>query len=561
MEQFIEASKPEEIAEAPTAEDAARAAQEAGWAKPTPFNYDIDTNEVKEWAAVAPKYEWKDEFGEVGPPVPELEDQLFRNDYITRVGYKLDALNAIDVTCESKDAIKPILDWKDAGLHPVILENIQLCMYARPTPIQSYAVPTILRGHDLLGIAQTGCGKTDAFLIPILSKLMGKAKKLAAPRPYAESFDAATHTVRAEPLVLVVCPTRELATQIFDEARRLCYRSMLRPCREDLQKGCDILIGTPGRILDFMNQPHVLSLRRADELLDSSWEQEFSRLMSGGDVNEDADHHYLMFSATFNKACRKLARTYLGEEHVRIRIGRPGSTHINVAQQLLFVEDRSKKQALYDLIMSMLPIRTLIFVNTKDQVDFVDDFLYNMGLPSTSIHSGRTQIEREDAIRAFRTAKAPIMVTTSLSARGLDIANVMHVINYDLPRGDDAIGQYGLATSFYNDGDSDIGSALVMILMETSQKIPDFLQHFTASDNALVFVDDSNDSQDDDADEENGTHGGGGTWGSQEPAQDGWGASEETQKGVKETLDDVAAGFLRDSAWATQSQQEPTNNW
>lgn len=102
---------------------------------------------------------------------------------------------------------------------------------------------------------------------------MGKAKKLAAPRPYAESFDAATHTVRAEPLVLVVCPTRELATQIFDEARRLCYRSMLRPCvayggaplrlqREDLQKGCDILIGTPGRILDFMNQPHVLSLRR-----------------------------------------------------------------------------------------------------------------------------------------------------------------------------------------------------------------------------------------------------------------------------------------------------------
>ncbi|KAJ5820329.1 ATP-dependent RNA helicase ded1 [Penicillium riverlandense] len=586
MEQFAEDSKPEETMETPapappTTEDAARAAQEAGWTKPIPFNYDIDTKEVREWAAVAPKYEWKDEFGEVGPPVPELEDQLFRNDFITRVGYKLDALNAIDVTCESKDAIKPILDWKDAGLHPVMLENIQLCMYARPTPIQSYGVPAILRGHDLIGIAQTGCGKTDTFLIPILSKLMGKAKKLAAPRPYAESFDAATHTVRAEPLVLVVCPTRELATQIFDEARRLCYRSMLRPCvayggapirlqREDLQKGCDILIGTPGRILDFMNQPHVLSLRRvrytvvdeADELLDSSWEQEFVRLMSGGDVNEDADHHYLMFSATFNKACRKLARTYLGEEHVRIRIGRPGSTHINVAQQILFVEDRSKKQALYDLIMSMLPIRTLIFVNTKDQVDFVDDFLYNMGLPSTSIHSGRTQIEREDAIRAFRTAKAPVMATTSLSARGLDIANVMHVINYDLPRGDDAIGQYvhrigrtarigneGLATSFYNDGDSDMGNDLVKILMETGQKIPDFLQHFTPSDNILVFDDDSNDSQDGDADEGNGTQGG------------GWGASEEPQNGFKEPLVDVASNSLGGSTWATQAQQEPTNNW
>lgn len=118
-----------------------------------------------------------------------------------------------------------------------------------------------------------GSGKTAAFLIPILSKLMGKAKKLAAPRPYVEDFNPAQHAVCAEPLVLIICPTRELATQIFDEARRLCYRSMLRPCvayggaplrlqREDLQKGCDILIGTPGRILDFMRQPHVLTLRR-----------------------------------------------------------------------------------------------------------------------------------------------------------------------------------------------------------------------------------------------------------------------------------------------------------
>lgn len=120
----------------------------------------------------------------------------------------------------------------------------------------------------------TGSGKTGAYLIPILSKLMGKAKKLAAPRPnVAESFDPKAEGVRAEPLVLIVCPTRELATQIFDDARRLCYRSMLRPCvvyggaparfqRDELRKGCDILIGTPGRIIDFMGQPHLLSLRR-----------------------------------------------------------------------------------------------------------------------------------------------------------------------------------------------------------------------------------------------------------------------------------------------------------
>lgn len=123
-------------------------------------------------------------------------------------------------------------------------------------------------------LTRLGSGKTGAFLIPILSKLMGKAKKLAAPRPnLAEGWDPNNDAVRAEPLVLIVCPTRELATQIFDDARRLCYRSMLRPCvvyggaparfqREELQKGCDLLIGTPGRLLDFMRQSHVLSLRR-----------------------------------------------------------------------------------------------------------------------------------------------------------------------------------------------------------------------------------------------------------------------------------------------------------
>jgi ATP-dependent RNA helicase DDX3X len=172
-----------------------------------------------------------------------------------------------------------------------MLENIRLCQYDRPTAVQSYAIPAVLKNQDLIAVAQTGkfgvfdidevqilihigSGKTGAFLIPILSKLMGKARKLAAPRPSAlHGFDPASDAIRAEPLVLIVCPTRELAYQIFDEARRLCYRSMLRPCvayggapariqREELQKGCDILIATPGRLLDFMQQTHVLSLRR-----------------------------------------------------------------------------------------------------------------------------------------------------------------------------------------------------------------------------------------------------------------------------------------------------------
>ena len=187
-------------------------------------------------------------------------------------------------------------------MHPAILDNIVLCGYDRPTPIQAYTIPSILNGHDLIAVAQTGSGKTAAFLIPILSKLMGKAKKLGAARPNpVQDFDPQVHGVTAEPLVLVIVPTRELAVQIFDEARRLCYRSMLRPCVaygggpfkdqwRELSRGCDILVGTPGRLIDFMSRNNILSLRRvrytvideADEMVGHDWQDELGTLLSGG---------------------------------------------------------------------------------------------------------------------------------------------------------------------------------------------------------------------------------------------------------------------------------------
>lgn len=203
-----------------------------------------------------------------------------------------------------------------------MLENVKLAGYLVPTPIQQYCLPAVFKGFDIVACAQTGMlavsstivvldtnptckigsGKTAAFLIPVLSKLMGKAKKLAAPRPNPVTFQPGiTPPVRAEPLVLIVCPSRELATQIFDEARRFCYRTMLRPCvvygggpvveqTMQLAKGCDVLIGTPGRLCDFINRPHVLTLKRlrymvideADEMLHSDWETELNKIMSGG---------------------------------------------------------------------------------------------------------------------------------------------------------------------------------------------------------------------------------------------------------------------------------------
>ena len=253
---------------------------------------DTDDFESAQFAANAQRYEWSDEYGDVGPEDKELEKMLFGADDKMEVGEHLQKLTGISVTVESENTIKPIIKFDDAGLHPVVRRNVELCGFIVPTPIQAYCLPAVLKNLDVIGIAQTGkshsvipwyqhaykitgSGKTAAYLIPTISKLMGKAKKLCGPRPNvtAPDFDIKLHGVRAEPLILVVVPTRELATQIFDEARRLCYRSMLRPCviyggaptgeqAQQLRKGCDVLIATPGRLMDFLERGSLLSLSR-----------------------------------------------------------------------------------------------------------------------------------------------------------------------------------------------------------------------------------------------------------------------------------------------------------
>ncbi|TVY86315.1 ATP-dependent RNA helicase, partial [Lachnellula willkommii] len=464
-----------------------------------------------QWASNAVVYEWREEYGDVGPRFPDLEKQLFGSEFHVRQGIEFKKIAELNVFQEGTLHLSPIRNFEDAGLHPVMLENVKLAGYTVPTPIQQYTFPAVFKNWDIVACAQTGSGKTAAFLIPILSKLMGKAKKLAAPRPNPATFISGVHApVRAEPLVLIVCPTRELATQIFDEARRFCYRTMLRPCVVygggpiaeqciQLEKGCDVLIATPGRLCDFINRPAKLTLKRlkymvideADEMLTSDWDVELNQIMCGGD-QEEGNINYLMFSATFPKIAQELATKHLAPNHVRIRVGRAGSSHMNIKQDIIYVEPSMKFQALWDLLMSGPPARTIIFVNSKRTADEVDDFLFNKDLPCTSIHADRTQREREDSIRAFRMGKAPVLIATPVSARGLDIHFVAHVINYDLPSAQHGgiqdyihrigrtgrIGNLGLATSFFNERDSDLSEALVKILLETRQHIPDFLEPY-----------------------------------------------------------------------------------
>ncbi|KAH4061120.1 hypothetical protein HBH49_011000 [Parastagonospora nodorum] len=521
------------------AEDLARA-KAAGWADPIPFNYEAavpgtadpeESHDTVAWLSDAVIYAWDDDFGDVGAPNPELEKMLFADEFLQRAGTSLGMLGNYNVEVTGPEPVKPVKEFDDAGLHPVMSENIKLCQYRFPTPIQSYCIPAVLSGRDVIGVAQTGSGKTAAFLIPILSRLMGKARQLAAPRPNPARYNPQTDRVRAEPLVLVVCPTRELACQIFDEARRLCYRTMLRPCviyggapsrnqREQLEMGCDILIATPGRLMDFMGNISLLSLKRlkytiideADELLSNGWEEIMEKLFQGGgDINSDGDHTYLMFSATFPKEARRLAKEYMEEDAVRIKVGRVGSTHENIKQQIVYVAESEKNQALFDLIFSEEPGRILVFTNSKFKCDTVDDFIYNKGLPVTSMHSDRTQREREDALRSFRTGRCPIMVATGVSARGLDVANIKHVINYDLPSTQHGgiteyihrigrtarIGNEGKATSFFNDRNDDLGEDLCKILIEAKQEIPEFLEQFKPENPEAIEWHDGTDDESD----------------------------------------------------------------
>ncbi|KAK7551652.1 DEAD/DEAH box RNA helicase [Phyllosticta citricarpa] len=494
------------------------------------------------WLSSAARYEWCGEFGEVGPVNEELEKELFRPENAMETGESWDAFTQYEVSVEGGAELLPATSFEAAGLHPVMKDNVtRLCKYEKTTPIQAYCIPAILNARDVVAIAQTGSGKTAAYLVPIISRLMGQAAKRAAPRPDPATYNAATDRVRAEPLVIIIVPARELAAQIFDEARRLCYRSMLRPCviygggppaaqLAELQKGCDVLIATPGRMVDFMNRPDVLSLNRvkftvideADELMDGDWEDDIQKILGGGDTNEDADHLYFMFSATFPKEARRLAREYMSEDYVRIRVGRAGSTHSNITQRVYLVEEHQKDNALYDLVTSLPPSRTIVFVNSKRKAEMVDDFLYNKSLPVTSIHADRTQREREDAIRAFRNGSAPLLVATGVMARGLDVGNVGHVINYDLPSatyggiqeyvhriGRTArIGNTGLATSFYNDRNEDIAEDLAKLLVEHNQEFPDFLESVRPAEGEPVEWDDKTDEEDEaNSNAEDGTNG------------------------------------------------------
>ncbi|KIW07876.1 uncharacterized protein PV09_01789 [Verruconis gallopava] len=510
-------------------EDASARARDHGYGARVEYNYSQNENHRK--VAKYKRCDWvaTGDLGIFAPRHPELEKELFPDERTYGKGQNIDILENVKIDIIGENPVKPIETFEEMGLHPVMMETLRLMHYIEPTAIQKHVIPAVLQLRDLVVSAQTGSGKTVAYLCPIFSHLMGRAHSICAPKWNPSQYDPRVDIFRAEPLVLIILPTRELAWQVFDECRCLCYRAGLRPCivyggapmveqREELLKGCDILVSTPGRLRDFLKDPRVLSLHRvrftvideADELMHEDWADDLETVLSGANLNEDSDHIFMMFSATFPSKYRGIAKKFMASDYLRIKAGRCGSAHANITQKVIWVDNDRKTEAVSDALFAHPPGRTIIFVNSKSVADKLDDFLFNLHLPCAALHSDRTQNEREDAISGFRSGATPILITTGVAARGIDVANVLHVINYDLPStshgGIDEyvhrigrtgrLGHLGLATSFYNERNDDLAPDLVKILMETNQEIPDFLEDFKPTDGSVIFDEGDSDVED-----------------------------------------------------------------
>ncbi|EDV94811.1 ATP-dependent RNA helicase bel isoform X2 [Drosophila grimshawi] len=436
-----------------------------------------------------------------------LETELFG---VGNTGINFDKYEDIPVEATGQNVPPHITSFDDVQLTEIIRNNVNLARYDKPTPVQKYAIPIIISGRDLMACAQTGSGKTAAFLVPILNQMYEHG--LSAPPQNNRQYSRR----KQFPLGLVLAPTRELATQIFEEAKKFAYRSRMRPAvlyggnntseqMRELDRGCHLIVATPGRLEDMITRGKVglenirfLVLDEADRMLDMGFEPQIRRIVEQLNMPPTGQRQTLMFSATFPKQIQELASDFLSN-YIFLAVGRVGSTSENITQTLLWVYDQDKRSYLLDLLSSIRDgpeyskdNLTLIFVETKKGADSLEEFLYQCNHPVTSIHGDRTQKEREEALRCFRSGDCPILVATAVAARGLDIPHVTHVINFDLPTDVEEyvhrigrtgrMGNLGVATSFFNDKNRNICSDLLELLIETKQEIPGFLEEMLSSD-------------------------------------------------------------------------------
>jgi len=343
------------------------------------------------------------------------------------------------------------MTFAELGLSPEVLKAVEELGYASPTPIQAAAIPVVLSGRDILAAAQTGTGKTAAFTLPLLSRLRVHANNSASP---------AMHPVRA----LILTPTRELADQVSASVSQynkyLPLRSTvvfggmsMEPQKEALRRGVEVLVATPGRLLDhieqktvMLNRVEMLILDEADRMLDMGFIQDIRRIMS----LLPASRQTLLFSATFAPEIKKLAADFMRDPEL-VEVARQNATSDTIEQVVYAVDAARKRHLLVHLLQARNIAQVIVFCRTRQGAEQLTRELKRDGLAAEAIHGDKAQSQRLETLSAFKDGQVRVLVATDVAARGLDIEELPFVVNFELPNSPEdyvhRIGRTGRAGS------------------------------------------------------------------------------------------------------------------
>uniref|UniRef100_A0A1I7SAR6 RNA helicase n=1 Tax=Bursaphelenchus xylophilus TaxID=6326 RepID=A0A1I7SAR6_BURXY len=450
------------------------------------------------------------------PFVPEERgiDEIFGEDKLVQNSYQHIFEDDEPILVEGLQEPPLIVErWSDVKLNAQLMKNIENCGYVKPRMIQSYAIPLILEGHDLKAQAETGSGKSAAFLIPIVNELaeMGEAKR--ADRG------------KNQPLALIIEPTRELAVQLYEQARKLAHGTGVTCCRaygqfqttanaQEIFRGCDICVGTPGRLKHFMmdgtlcgSKLKFLVLDEADRLLSEGFPEEIDAILQVKTFRKREDRQNLFFSATFNDEVEGIASSMLKPEKVFVHCKSLVAANHRVQQYFYECAGNDKKDYAVKIIKEILAEykdkngpgspkpRILLFVQYKRTADILAFFLCANEMNALSLNGDRPQQLREQALLEFRQRKCTLLVTTDVCARGIDIKELDYVVNVDLPKdiityvhriGRTGRLQKGKAISLFdpsNSNDTELAPDLIKLLKDSGLPPPDFL--VSAGDNSV----------------------------------------------------------------------------
>ncbi|KAL5240072.1 hypothetical protein ACI65C_007482 [Semiaphis heraclei] len=425
------------------------------------------------------------------PPEPNENDESIYEDGISS-GIHFEKFNDIEVKVNGKNIPEPIESFETLNnVSEKLMENIKKCNFLKPTPIQKYSIPIILSGIDLMATAQTGSGKTVAYVLPIVQKLLMDPQILVKD------------SLHSEPQVVIMAPTRELAVQIKMVVLKLtrgtgissfvCYGGTLVSHQKDkILKGCHILVATPGRLNEFVQHGFItfssvrfFVLDEVDRMLDIDSKPDIDKILDHFSMPSVMNRQTIMLSATLPDATQHLAKYYLNKNYLFLAVGIISSASKDIKQNFYMVNRFNKREILCN-ILKKGSVGTIVFVKQKWTADFLATYLCEKHFPSTSIHGDRLQDQREIALNDFRNGKMNVLVATTVASRGLDIKCVNHVINYDMPQEIEEyvqrigrtgrLGNQGIATSLFDpDEDYLLIDPIIKTLASANQEIPKWL--------------------------------------------------------------------------------------